>query len=191
MKKFALTTTAVLLGFTQWTMAAEDPTKTTAPAPAACCDAKDDCCSACKSPCSKTDKGVKCGEKAWLDIETVTLEAENGDPIAQYTVAYLVEADDIPAEDKAAKSREWYAKSLPGLEKAAADGSATACCALAHMYTEGKGVEKNPEMAAKYKKMYKELCHKKYKEWKEKKCADKKDCCPMGPGPVQPQPAQE
>ena len=152
MKKFALTTTAVLLGFTQWTMAAEDPTKTPAPAPATCCGAKDECCSTCKSPCAKTDKGIKCGEEAWLDIETVTLEAENGDPIAQYTVAYLVEADDIPAEDKAAKSREWYAKSLPGLEKAAADGSATACCALAHMYAEGKGVEKNPEMAAKYKK---------------------------------------
>ena len=40
-------------------------------------------------------------------------------------------------------------------------------------------------------KMYKEICHKKCKEWKHKKCGDKKDCCPMGPGPVHPQPAQE
>ena len=187
MKKLVLTTTAVLLGFTQWNQAAEDPGRNTTPATPAttCCGSKDCKDTTCKSPCSKADKGVQCGEEAWLDIETVTLEAENGDPIAQYTVAYLIEADDIPADNKADKSAAWYAKSLPGLEKAAAEGSATACRALAHMYAEGKGVEKNPEMAHKYMKMYKECCKKECKDAK-KKCGKSKDCCPMGPGPVQP-----
>ena len=84
------------------------------------------------------------------------------------------------------KAQDWYAKALPGLEKAAQEGHPTACRALAHMYAEGKGVEKNPEMAEKYMKMYKELCEKKWKEWKDK-CKDgKKPCCPAPATPEQP-----
>ena len=183
MKKFAFTTTAVLCALTQWAAAAEADTATPA-APAANCCTEDGSCAPCKSPCTKTDKGIQCGEQAWLDIETVTIEAENGDPIAQYTVAYLLEEPEPDTPADAAKAQEWYAKSLPGLEKAAEEGHPAACRALAHMYAEGKGVEKNPEMAAKYQKMYKELCARKCKEWKHRA---KKACCPQGPGPVQPE----
>lgn len=179
MKKFALTTTAVLLGFTQWATAAENPDRKT-DAPAACCTTD----GSCKPSCCKTDKGIQCGEQAWLDIETVTVEAENGNPIAQYTVAYLTETAPDATEEHAAKAKDLYNKSLPGLEKAAAEGHAGACMALAHMYATGKGVEKNPEMAEKYKKMYKEICEKKCKEWNKD---GKKPCCPQAPGPVQPE----
>ena len=176
MKKFAITTAAVLLGLAPWAQA-DEPAKTETPTCKCCCKNSN-----IKSPCTKTDKGIQCGEQAWLDIETVTLEAANGDPIAQYTVAYLTEAGDDNTAPDADKASEWYKKSLPGLEKSAADGSISACLALAHMYAEGKGVEKNPEMVKKYKEMAKEL-------W-EKKCKDKKDCkpcCEQGPGPVQPE----
>lgn len=184
MKKFAFTTTAVLCGLTQWAAAAEANAASNTPAPAnppANCCTPDGSCKPCTSPCSMSDKGIQCGEQAWLDIETVTIEAANGDPIAQYTVAYLMEADDEPSPEDLAAAREWYAKALPGLEKKAAAGDASACCALAHMYAEGKGVDKNPEMAAKYKKMYEEICAAKHK-----KAHDKKPCCPQGPGPAMP-----
>lgn len=180
MKKFALTTAAVLLGFAPLALADDKPA-TPAPNP--------ECCTpdaSCKTSCTQTDKGIQYGEDVWLDIETVTLEAENGNPIAQYTVAYLIEAQPEATAADAEKAKEWYAKSLPGLEKAAAEGHPGACCALAHMYAEGKGVEKNPDMAAKYMKMYKELCDKKCKEKKHSKHHENKPCCPMGPGPVQP-----
>lgn len=168
MKKFALTTTAVLLGLAQWAHAAECPTRNT--------DATKSCCTAdesCKHACSKTNNGIQCCEQAWLDVETVTVEAENGNPIAQYTVAYLTETTPEATDEHAAKAKEWYQKALPGLEKAAAEGHAGACMALAHMYATGKGVEKNPEMAEKYKKMYKEIC--------EKKCKEMKSCRPETP----------
>jgi hypothetical protein len=176
MKKFAFASTAVLLGFSTLSLADEPTPATDMPAPT-CCTA-DGSCKPCKSPCSKDGEKIKCGETAWLDIETVTIEAANGDPLAQYTVAYLTETGDDNTPPDAEKAKEWYAKSIPGLEKAAAEGHAGACCALAHMYAEGKGVEKNPELAAKYKKMYKELCHK--------KCKDMKPCCPKEAAPQQP-----
>lgn len=184
MKKIALTTTAVLLGFATMSLA-DDSAPSTPAAKAACCT-PDGSCSPCKSPCSTNGKGVKCGEQAWLDIETVTIEAANGDPLAQYTVAYLTETGGGDTTPDAEKAKDWYAKSLPGLEKAAAEGSPGACCALAHMYAEGKGVEKNPEMAAKYKKMYKELCKKECKDSKHKK-HHKKECCPTPPAPAAPE----
>lgn len=180
MKKFAFTTTAVLLGFTQWATAAESDTATQASAasPAACSSSEGSCC--------KKDPSAASGEQAWLDIETITVEAENGNPIAQYTVAYLMETADDATPESTEKSKEWYAKALPGLEKAAAEGKPAACKALAHMYAEGKGVEKNPELAAKYEKMYKECCKKMSKDGKH----HKKECCPDGPGPVQPEAQQ-
>ena len=186
MKKFAFTTTVVLGGLAHWASAAADPANsanTTPPTtpPAACCT-KDGSCQPCQSPCSQGDKGIQCDEDAWLDIETVTVEAENGDPIAQYTVAYLIETAEPPSDDAAAKSSKWYTKALPGLEKAAAEGHPSACLALAHMYAMGKGVEKNPEMAAKYKKMYQECCKKKAEKRLK---ADKKDCCPANTAPQQ------
>ena len=161
MKKFAITTAAALLGLAPW--AAADEAKTENKPDCTSCCTKD---GSCQPPCTKSDKGVSCGEEAWLDIETVTVEAANGDPIAQYTVAYLIETGDENSKPDADKAQEWYAKSVPGLEKAAAEGHIGACRALARMYAEGKGVDKNPEMAEKYSKMAKEL-------W-EKKCAEKK-----------------
>lgn len=186
MKKLTLTTAAVLLGLAQWATAAECPTRK-AGKPTGCCTAD----ASCKAPCDSKKKGIQYGEQAWLDIETVTVEAENGDPIAQYTVAYLTETAPEATEEHAQKAKEWYNKALPGLEKAAAEGHASACMALAHMYATGKGVEKNPEMAEKYKKMYKELCEKKRKEWKEKcKGGDKACCAPeSAPAPAPEQPA--
>ena len=175
MKKFALTTTAVLLSLVQWAPAAECPTRNSSKCT--------DCCTAdasCKAPCDNKEKGIRYGEQAWLDIETVTVEAENGDPIAQYTVAYLTETTPEATEEHAIKAKEWYNKALPGLEKAAAEGHAGACMALAHMYANGKGVEKNPEMAEKYKKMYREICEQKRKDTKS---------CPPTP-PADDTPAQ-
>ena len=169
MKKFALKTAAVLLGLAPFALADATP-DTTTPAPAAT-----NCCTrdgSCKSPCSKDDKGIRCGMQEWLDIETVTIEAANGDPIAQYTVAYLTETDGEPSDTDKEKAREWYTKSVPGLEKAAAEGHPYACLALAHMYAQGKGVDKNPEKAAEYMKMYKELCKK------DAACPAEKKCCP-------------
>lgn len=180
MKKFAITTAAVLLGLAQLT-AAEDPTRDKTPA-TPCCDTATSCCAdkakckPCAPMCSKSDKGVCCGEKEWLDIETVTLEAANGDPIAQYTIAYLTEVGDESTAPDTGKAMEWYGKSVDGLKKAADEGSATACCALARMYSEGKGVEKDPAMAEKYMKMCKEICNK-----KAEKCKDKKADTPAAP----------
>ena len=176
MKKFALTTTAVLLGCASLSLADDSAPAKNKPAESCC--TQDGSCKPCKPPCSMDGNKVKCGDTAWLDIETVTIEAANGDPLAQYTVAYLTETGNDNTPPDAEKAKEWYSKSIPGLEKAAAEGHAGACRALAHMYEEGKGVEKNPEMAAKYMKMYKELCHK--------KCNDMKPCRPKADCPEQP-----
>ena len=167
MKKIALTTAAILLGLANLAQADSANTAT----------ATADCADKAKNACCQQKKSDNNGPQAWLDIETVTLEAANGDPIAQYTVAYLTETGNETAAPDAEKAKEWYAKALPGLEKAAAEGHPSACRALAHMYAEGKGVEKNPEMAEKYMKMYKELCEKKCKAWKDKCKGQDKGCC--------------
>ncbi len=119
----------------------------------------------CPSCCSTSDKGVQCGSQEWLNVETVTLEAENGDPLAQYTVAWLSDTGNGMPQDSE-KAAAMYGKSLPGLEKAAEGGNACACLALAHMYSEGKGVEKNEATAKKYMEMYKN-CKKKAAECKD------------------------
>lgn len=158
MKKIALTTTVVLLSLVNLAQADDIAN---APAPADCCK------KCCTKPCDKSTPAEDSKPQEWLNIETVTLEAANGDPIAQYTVAYLTETGNDKTAPDAEKAKEWYTKSLPGLEKAAAEGHPAACRALAHMYAEGKGVEKNPEKAEKYMKMYKELCKKHCEKAKE------------------------
>lgn len=175
MKKFALTTAAILLGLVNLAQA-DDTNNTTG-----------NCCNKCgDKPCETDAKACPKPAEEWLNIETVTLEAANGDPIAQYTVAYLTETGDENTAPDTEKAKEWYTKSLPGLEKAAAEGHPAACRALARMYAEGKGVEKNPEMAEKYMKMYKEICEKKCEEWK-KKNAEEKKCAPQCPAPATPE----
>ena len=154
MKTFALITTVALSGFAAFSAEA-----TPAKANADCKD-NSNCCAA-KSQCDDT---------CWLDIETITIEAANGDPIAQYAIAWITDtgANNTPSDpDKAA---DMYSKALPGLEKAAKEGNPTACYALANMYANGKGVEKNPEKAKEILAWCKECLKKKAAE---KAAADK------------------
>lgn len=151
-----------------------DEATTTAPTPAtpppAAEPAKDatppsDCS---KTPCCKSDKGISCDKECWLNIDTITVEAANGDPIAQYTLAYLTdEGIDTPKDPE--KAKEMYKKALPGLTAAADKGHPTACRALSHMYAHGKGVEKDINKSERYHHAAKKH---------HKKAKDKKGCCP-------------
>ncbi len=105
----------------------------------------------CPTPTVTSEGTVQgCGQE-WVDVETVTLAAANGDPIAQFIIAYITETDPSMSAHKD-KAADMYSNALPGLEKAAKEGNKKACRALAHMYATGSGVEKNPEMAKKYMK---------------------------------------
>ena len=106
--------------------------------------------------CTKSAEGaLTCNDQEWLNVETITLEAANGDPIAQYTVAYLTDQGmEMPQNTE--RAAQMYAAAMPGLEKEAKAGNPAACRALAHMYAEGKGCDKNPAMAAMYARMAKE-----------------------------------
>lgn len=116
--------------------------------------------SAAKNACTDNQKAACCDE-CEVDIETITLLAENGDPIAQYTIAWIADngTPNTPADPD--KAQEMYTKALPGLEKAAKDGDPKACYALAHMYAEGKGVAKDPEKSKAMLKWCKACCDKK------------------------------
>lgn len=119
-----------------------------------------------------------CCQEAQLNIETITVAAANGDPLAQYTLAYLTESGQGVAQD-AEKAKTMYAGALTGLQQAAEAGDPRACKALAHMYSEGQGVDKDPAKAAEYMKMAK-AC-KSAKDCKgcckDKKQKDAKGCC--------------
>lgn len=110
--------------------------------------------------CCDTNSCAGDNDTAWVDIETITLEAANGDPIAQYAIAYITDTGSGDTEKDPAKANEMYRNALPGLEKAAAEGNPRACRALAHMYAEGKGVEKNEAKAKEYMEMCKKCCEK-------------------------------
>lgn len=131
-------------------LGAEDTTKPTCPEQKECC--------------KSADKSNACDDTCWLDIETITVEAANGDPLAQYAIAWITENGTGNTPKNPQKAHEMYSKAVPGLEKAAKEGHPTACQALARMYATGKGVEKNPEKAAEIMKWCKEC--------KEKKAAD-------------------
>ncbi len=121
------------------------------------------CCTrdgSCKAP--GKDARCKADDQCWLNVETVTIEAANGDPLAQYTLAWLTDTGNGVEQDST-KATEWYGKALPGLQKAADAGNPGACLALARMYADGKGVEKNPDMVKKYLEMYK-ACREKAKD---------------------------
>lgn len=150
MNKITITMAAALLSLAAY---AQDTTATpAAKADSAACNGGSCPAKACKAM----------PHAAWLNIETITAEAANGDPIAQYTIAYLTD-EGINTPKDSAKAHEMYKTALPTLEKAAADGHAGACRALAHMYNMGKGVEKDAAKA----KQYWEMC---------KKCGDKGNC---------------
>ncbi len=113
--------------------------------------------SECPTPMIKECGGVQgCGQE-WADIETVTVAAASGEPIAQFIIAYITENDPSMAANKG-MAADMYSKALPGLQKAAKDGNKKACRALAHMYATGSGVEKNPEMAKQYMKECGDCC---------------------------------
>lgn len=127
-----------------------------------------ECAAECKTDCKdKKCKKDRRPQQYWLDIETITIEAENGDPLAQYTIAYLTDQGvNIPKDPE--KAKEMYTKAAPGLMAAAAKGHPAASYALAHMYAEGKGVEKDADKAARYHNWAKQCC-------KEQKAG--KNCC--------------
>ncbi len=153
MKKIAFMTAVALVTIPAMAESATTPTTTTSAATAP---------ENCPASCSVSANGVQCGDQEWLNVETVTLEAANGDPLAQYTVAWLSDTGKGMPQDSD-KAADMYGKALPGLEKAAQDGNPAACLALARMYADGKGVDKNPDMAKKYMEMYKSCkgkdCH--------------------------------
>lgn len=112
---------------------------------------------AANTACADNQNSACCDE-CEVDVETITLLAENGDPIAQYTIAWIAD-NATPADPD--KAQEMYSKALPGLEKAAKEGDPKACYALAHMYAEGKGVAKDPEKSKAMLKWCKACCDKK------------------------------
>ncbi len=142
MKTKVFITAITLLGLQAF---AETPTTTAA-------------CPACCPPPSATDSGAIQGYgQEWLNIDTVTLEAANGDPIAQYTLAYLTDTGTQTPQDKD-KAAAMYAAAKPGLEKAAKDGNSAACHALSHMCKMGNGCAKDPEKAKMYADMATKCC---------------------------------
>lgn len=149
MNKITITMAATLLGFAA---SAQDTTAAaaTAATPDTACKAK-----ACCKADAKEMMRKGCEQ---LNIETVTLEAANGDPIAQYTLAYMTD-EGINTTKDTEKAHNLYKDALPALEKAARDGHAGACRALVHMYAEGKGVEKDAAKSAEYKEHLKK-CNK-------------------------------
>lgn len=111
-----------------------------------------------------------CGAE-WLNIDTVTVEAANGDPLAQYTLAWLSDTGSIGTAKDPDKAKDLYTKAAPGLEKAAKSGNACAAKALSRMYAEGKGVTKDEAKAAEYKAHAEKCC----KDGKDaKKCCEPK-----------------
>lgn len=96
---------------------------------------------------TKDAKGAyQYGNDEWADIETVTVQAANGDPIAQYVIAWILdEGAGVPQDKDAANN--WYKKAANGLQQKADQGDPAACKALATMYKEGKGVNKDEAKA--------------------------------------------
>ncbi|MBR5887898.1 MAG: sel1 repeat family protein [Akkermansia sp.] len=144
MKNIALITAVTLSSFAAFG-AESQPAATPAAAASDCC----------------ANQAANCPEQCEVDMETITILAENGDPIAQYTIAWIADTGTESTPADPAKANEMYSKALPGLEKAAKAGDPKACYALAHMYMEGKGVEKNPEKAKALLKWCKDCCDKK------------------------------
>lgn len=119
--------------------------------------------------CKPCPKGMQCDGTAWVDIEAITIEAENGDPIAQYAIAYITDNGLGGTTKDPEKADGLYKKALPGLQKAAEKGHPIACRALCRMYAEGKGVDKDAAKAEQFMKQCKECCktHGGMKGWRK------------------------
>lgn len=111
--------------------------------------------------CKMDGSGVSCDETYWINVDTMTLAAANGDPIAQYAIAYITENGINGTSKDPEKAGHMYAQAFPGLKKAADEGNPTACRALAHMYAHGKGVDKDEKKAHEFMEKCKEHCSKK------------------------------
>lgn len=111
--------------------------------------------------CQNGGKGnVSCDGTYWLNIDTATLAAANGDPIAQYAVAYITENGINGTPKDPERAQGLYSQALPGLTSAANDGNPTACRALAHMYAHGKGVDKDEQKSREFMQKCKENSEK-------------------------------
>lgn len=112
--------------------------------------------------CQKDGKGgVSCDGTYWINVDTMTLAAANGDPIAQYAIAYITENGINGTPKDPEKAQALYTHALPGLKEAADDGNPTACRALAHMYAHGKGVDKDEARSREFMEKCKENSEKK------------------------------
>lgn len=158
MKTFALMTAVALGGMVA--MGAETDTTTTA---------KTQDTTSPGITCQQDGQGVSCDGTYWINVDTLTLAAANGDPIAQYAVAYITEngIDGSPKDPD--KAQELYTSAFPGLKEAANNGNPTACRALAHMYAHGKGVDKDEARSREFMKMCKDAQKKKDKDEAENK----------------------
>lgn len=121
--------------------------------------------------CRKDGKGVSCDGTYWIDVDTLTLAAANGDPIAQYAVAYITENGINGTPKDPDKAQAMYTQAFPGLKEAADNGNPTACRALAHMYAHGKGVDKDEAKSRDFMQKCKDATDKK----NERDDAEKKD----------------
>lgn len=117
--------------------------------------------------CKNDGSGVSCDETYWINVDTMTLAAANGDPIAQYAIAYITENGLNGVSKDPEKANALYEHALPGLKKASDDGNPTACRALAHMYTHGKGVSKDEAKGREFMQKCKEHSEKKDKKDEE------------------------
>ena len=148
MKTFALMTAVALGGFLAMgadTTSTTTPTDSTTPG----------------ITCQKGGKGVSCDGTYWIDVDTLTLAAANGDPIAQYAVAYITENGINGSPKDPEKAQSLYSQALPGLKSAADEGNPTACRALAHMYAHGKGVSKDEAKSREFMQKCKDATDKK------------------------------
>lgn len=155
MKTIAIMTAVALSGLTA--LGAD----TTSPA------ASDSSAAMPTATCSSSDNGIQCDDTCWLNVETVTIEAANGNPIAQYAIAYITDNGINNTPKDPDKAQALYSQALPGLEKAAKEGDPNACRALARMYAEGKGVDKDSAKAEEYLKKCKDCSKKKAEANKE------------------------
>lgn len=134
--------TTLVLAAAAWLSAADEQQQNQKPNPAAV--------HAAPSAAALSDATGEYPAADWLNVETVTLAAANGDPLAQLTPARLTEkgTSNMPAGREAAA--RLYAAALPGLQRAADRGNRGACMVPAAMYAHGKGVEADVKKAARY-----------------------------------------
>lgn len=123
--------------------------------------------------CNADGTGASCDETYWINVDTMTLAAANGDPIAQYAIAYITENGVNGTKKDPEKAKALYAHALPGLLNASKNGNPTACRALAHLYEHGKGgLEKDMEKAKEFMEKCKEHSEKKQSDTDDSKSKD-------------------